>query len=148
VPGVPTDAAVFQRMKLARSLSTLLAMVAILGFSTRLLNMSIDSSRSEVMNCVSTWNWLVSETARLFLHEVFHVQRRTGGADEARRHAHVDRVTDLRAVDGELVVVLAVDLVGQHKFVFQDHQRFVGDVRDGEKRVAHFLFQFQTKRAP
>jgi hypothetical protein len=83
--------------------------------------MSIDSSRSLVMNCVSTWNWLVSETGADF-HEVFDVQRRARSADEARRHADVDRVTDLRAVDAELVVVLAVDLVGQHEFVFQDHQ--------------------------
>jgi hypothetical protein len=38
-----------------------------------------------------------------------------------------------------LIVIVAVNLAGEGQFVFQDHQRFVGDHGDGKQIVAHFI---------
>jgi hypothetical protein len=51
--------------------------------------------------------------------------------------AGVHDVADLGADDGELVVVIAIDFAREGELVLEDHQRFVGDHRDGEKGVRH-----------
>ena len=71
------------------------------------------------------------------LVEVFHVQRRASRTDKATRTADVDRVTDLGANQSKLVVIVAIYAAGECQFVFQDHQRFVGDHGDGKQVVCH-----------
>ena len=62
------------------------------------------------------------------LVEIFNVQGGASRTDETTRAADVDRVTDLRADHSKLVVIVAVYFTGEGQLVFQDHQRFVGDL--------------------
>jgi len=62
VPGVPTAFGMFWYAYVAPSRSILLATAATAGLMMRSLNMSTLVARSAVVNCTSTWNWVVSVT--------------------------------------------------------------------------------------
>ena len=72
------------------------------------------------------------------LVEVLDCQRRARSTDETARFTDVYGVADLAASDGKLIFVCAVNFAGKAKFVFQNHQRFVGDLAYGEQVISHF----------
>src|SRR5690606_22706375 len=60
---------------------------------------------------------------------------------EVGRLADGDGVADFVAVDGvgELLLMAAIDLLGHHEFVFEDHHRLFGEDVRGYNRVCHLV---------
>ena len=66
------------------------------------------------------------------LVEIFNIQCWASSTNETARSTDVYSVTDFCAYDCELVVIVAVNFRCESQFILQDHQRFVGDLANGQ----------------
>ena len=68
---------------------------------------------------------------------VLHLERSAIGHQRTVGQTDAEGGADLRAFDGEAVVVLAVDVAGEDEVVLKDLQGLPGDHVDSKKRVCH-----------